>query len=87
MQLVEIEGHRLLQLRNPWGRLTWKGRFSYQDASSWSPTMQMVRATPAAHAQKLCPDFQRRLQNPSFDDGLFWMSYEDFQKYFKNLWA
>lgn len=49
--------------------------------------MQMVRATPATHAQKLCPDFQRRLQNPSFDDGLFWMSYEDFQKYFKNLLA
>ena len=84
---MEIEGHRLLQLRNPWGRLTWNGRFSYQDASSWSPTMQMVRATPATHAQKLCSDFQRRLQNPSFDDGLFWMSYEDFQKYFKNLLA
>lgn len=47
--------------------------------------MQSVRITLATHVQKLCPDFKRRLQNPSFDDGLFWMSYEDFQKYFKNL--
>ena len=42
-QLVEIEGYRLIQLRNPWGHLCWKGRFSYQDQTSWSVTMRSVR--------------------------------------------
>lgn len=43
IQMVEIEGYRLIQLRNPWGHVSWKGRFSYQDHSNWSVKMRSVR--------------------------------------------
>lgn len=81
-------GHaRLIKLRNPWGRLEWKGDWSDQ-SPLWTPELRRQLAGPVAGAYG-----QRDLSATSIatadepgsapsDDGVFWMSWEDFSDYF-----
>jgi len=61
-----IPGIRLICVRNPWGRLEWKGKYS-DNSAEWTPELMAA----------LNVKFE--------DDGLFWMSYEDFTTYFNQL--
>ena len=47
---------------NPWGRMSWKGRFSVDDHSSWTPAMK----------KHLSYHFFEET-----DNGMFWILYED----------
>lgn len=40
LRVVELDGHRLLQVRNPWGSTEWKGRWSDADSKSWTQRMR-----------------------------------------------
>ena len=40
--MEEVDGNRLLQLRNPWGHISWKGKFCYQDQNSWTPRVRVM---------------------------------------------
>lgn len=66
-------GTRLLRLKNPWAHSGWNGRFSKEDAISWSdPNLRAeVGYNPFAHAQ--------------FDDGVFFIEWEDMRRYFNNV--
>jgi len=66
-------GTRLLQLKNPWAHKGWKGRFSCFDKTSWSDASfrNEVGYNPTTHGH--------------FDDGVFWISYEDVLIYFRNI--
>ncbi|CAE8628540.1 unnamed protein product, partial [Polarella glacialis] len=66
LHAVEVEGHRLVFLRNPWGNdKRWNGRWSDgDDAWAKKPSLQ----------QRLRPRFQ--------SDGAFWMAWVDFQASF-----
>eukprot|EP00054_Salpingoeca_dolichothecata_P008770 m.49733 g.49733 ORF g.49733 m.49733 type:complete len:845 (+) comp17946_c0_seq3:46-2580(+) len=59
-------GHKLLNLRNPWGRFEWNG--------DWSDSSPLWTA-----------ELREELKVSTADDGLFWMSFEDFLKYFASL--
>ena len=37
---LPLQGKKLLMLKNPWNHLRWKGRFSENDAGSWTPDLQ-----------------------------------------------
>ena len=69
-----VDGVRLLQIRNPWGSGSWKGAYSFCDQYHWTPRLQA-----------LCPDYHYRIQHPEYDDGLFWMEFSDFVRYFRSL--
>lgn len=56
----------LIRLRNPWGRREWNG--------AWSDGSEEWNKLEAEARKKLGIDFE--------DDGEFWMSFEDFCRYF-----
>mmetsp|Transcript_22585 Transcript_22585/g.64983 ORF Transcript_22585/g.64983 Transcript_22585/m.64983 type:complete len:875 (-) Transcript_22585:4571-7195(-) len=66
-------GTRLLRLKNPWAHSGWNGRFSKNDAISWSdPSLRAeVGYSPAAHTQ--------------YDDGVFFIAWDDVCRYFRNI--
>merc|ERR1712032_1746193 len=66
---IEISGHRILRLRNPWGQGEWNGMYSDSDESTWNRN----------------PDLKDALQLRVSDDGIFCMGYEDFKKVFSTV--
>ena len=63
-------GTRVLQLKNPWASKGWKGRFSPDDKESWKD-----------------PDFCAEVGYTAsqYDDGVFWISWDDILLYFRNI--
>jgi calpain-7 len=74
LSVVETKsGTRLLQLKNPWGRKGFTGRYSSGDSVSWSdPGLCAEVGYNAELAAKQ-------------DDGIFWICWEDILHYFKNF--
>ena len=62
---------QLVMLRNPWGKLEWKGEWS-DSSPLWTPEL---RARVESGGRK-----------PG-DDGTFWMAYDDFLDYFRSVEA
>jgi len=65
-------GTRLLQLKNPWGHMSWKGKYSPGDTLSWSDP-------------NLCREVGYDPSSHNIDDGVFWISYSDILIYFRNI--
>ncbi|XP_020604869.1 calpain-7-like [Orbicella faveolata] len=69
LDIRKVPGHRLLQLKNPWSHLRWKGKFSEMDSVSWTPELQRA----------LNYDRKSALQ---IDNGVFWISWECVMQFF-----
>jgi len=68
---AEINGsdgrhYRLVQVRNPWGKGEWNGKFS-DTSNLWTPTSR------------------QQLSHDKGDDGVFWMTIEDFLEGFEDF--
>lgn len=70
LQVKEVDGHKLVQIRNPWANeVEWNGPWS--DLSpEWTDRMK--------HKLKYAPQAQ---------DGVFWMSWQDFQLHFCSIYV
>lgn len=66
LDLTVYKGEKLIQLRNPWGTMEWKGAWSDKSAK-WTPE---ARAALNYGEEK------------DKDDGIFWMPYDTFFKYY-----
>ena len=60
----DVHGHKLLNIRNPWGKFEWGGAWS-DNSKEWTKAMK----------DAIKPDFNKK-------DGSFWMSYQDFLKWY-----
>nr|GMD20747.1 calpain-type cysteine protease DEK1 [Ipomoea batatas] len=65
LQVREVDGHKLVQIRNPWANeVEWNGPWS-DSSPEWTDRMK--------HKLKHVPQAK---------DGIFWMSWQDFQIHF-----
>lgn len=73
LDAMEIDGVKIVQLRNPWGNSTeWKGAWS-DGSAEW---------TEARKQQMIASQQQRGVTQEAqrVGDGIFWMSFTDFLK-------
>ena len=71
--VCEVQGRRLVQLKNPWCKLSWRGRYSCWDERSWSAELCRV----------LRYDLQAARRS---DSGLFWIDYDSLLESFAALY-
>ncbi|XP_032218240.1 calpain-7 [Nematostella vectensis] len=69
LDMRKVNGIRLLQLKNPWSHLRWKGKFSERDSKSWTPELERA----------LNYDRKSAIQ---FDNGVFWIAWETLLHFF-----
>uniref|UniRef100_A0A5B6ZBC6 Protein DEFECTIVE KERNEL 1 n=1 Tax=Davidia involucrata TaxID=16924 RepID=A0A5B6ZBC6_DAVIN len=70
LQVREVDGHKLVQIRNPWANeVEWNGPWS-DSSPEWTDRMK--------HKLKLVPQSK---------DGIFWMSWQDFQIHFRSIYV
>eukprot|EP00960_Hanusia_phi_P049972 759911-Hanusia_phi.AAC.10 len=72
LDVVEAGGRRLVKLMNPWRRMRWKGEFSPQDETNWTPALRAALKYDVDSAQ---------LE----DNGVFWISWEAVQSFFSSI--
>ncbi|XP_074844402.1 calpain-7 isoform X3 [Carettochelys insculpta] len=69
LDIREYKGLRFLQLKNPWSHLRWKGRYSENDMTNWTPELKKYLNFDPRTAQKI-------------DNGIFWIAWEDLCQYY-----
>ncbi|KAE8036931.1 hypothetical protein FH972_009562 [Carpinus fangiana] len=70
LQVREVDGHKLVQIRNPWANeVEWNGPWS-DSSPEWTDRMK--------HKLKHIPQSK---------DGIFWMSWQDFQIHFRSIYV
>lgn len=70
LELKEVDGKKFILVLNPWGRFYWKGEYSVDDTSSWTPKLK----------KELGYDILK-----SKDKGIFWIEFETAAKVFEIL--
>ena len=73
LQVREVLGQKLLQLKNPWAKLQWKGAYSASDK----------RWADAKLRQALNYDPSGAMQH---DNGVFWIDYESLLRFFQGVY-
>ncbi|KAK7399696.1 hypothetical protein VNO78_10885 [Psophocarpus tetragonolobus] len=69
LQVREVDGHKLVQIRNPWANeVEWNGPWS-DSSPEWTDRIR--------HKLKHVPQSK---------DGIFWMSWQDFQIHFRSIY-
>uniref|UniRef100_A0A2P2KJ11 Calpain-type cysteine protease DEK1 n=1 Tax=Rhizophora mucronata TaxID=61149 RepID=A0A2P2KJ11_RHIMU len=70
LQVREVDGHKLVQIRNPWANeVEWNGPWS-DSSPEWTDRIR--------HKLKHVPQSK---------DGIFWMSWQDFQIHFRSIYV
>ena len=78
LDAIEVEGNKILQIRNPWGNATeWLGAWS-DKSSDWTERRKQIVYERMR---------QRGVEQIAIgaEDGTFWMSYVDWFHNFTNL--
>lgn len=69
LDVRKINGERLLQLKNPWSHLRWRGNYSELDTVHWTRELrETLNYDPDSASQ--------------FDNGVFWIDYDSICRFF-----
>lgn len=69
LKYLQFKGVKLLQLKNPWSHLRWKGNYSELDTAHWTPELQEILNYNPKLAEQ-------------FDNGIFWIDYPSILNFF-----
>uniref|UniRef100_A0A182W9E9 Calpain catalytic domain-containing protein n=1 Tax=Anopheles minimus TaxID=112268 RepID=A0A182W9E9_9DIPT len=69
LDMREVDGVKLLQLKNPWSHLRWRGNYSELDVVHWTPELQRTLAYDPKMAA-------------TYDNGVFWIDYRSIMNFF-----
>ncbi|XP_013069901.2 calpain-D-like [Biomphalaria glabrata] len=69
LDIQDLEGNKLVRLRNPWGRYSWKGAWS-DDSPKWKDVSEASR---------------NKLLSFGEEHGVFWMEFSDLMRYFDSI--
>ncbi|PON98045.1 Peptidase C2, calpain family [Trema orientale] len=92
LQVKEVDGHKLIQIRNPWANeVEWNGPWS-DSSPEWTDRMKhKLKHVPQLSLKHYLsmrfdcvPDFVLFKQSK---DGIFWMSWQDFQIHFRSIYV
>ncbi|KAI5709770.1 hypothetical protein M8J75_003116 [Diaphorina citri] len=65
----KVNGLRLLQLKNPWSNVRWRGNYSELDRLHWTPELKRALNFDPNSASM-------------FDNGIFWIDYESILRFY-----
>lgn len=52
LDIRDVKGKKLFMLKNPWSHLRWKGNFSENDVTNWTPDLQKLLSYDPKSAQQ-----------------------------------
>jgi len=73
LQVRVAQGVQLLQLKNPWAKVRWRGSYSVHDTKRWTPSLR----------QELQYDQMGAMQQ---DNGVFWIDYASMRQFFAGVY-
>ncbi|XP_028403793.1 calpain-7-like isoform X2 [Dendronephthya gigantea] len=73
LDIRKIKNFRLLQLKNPWTHLRWKGNFSEKDTENWTPELQKALNFDLKSAIRV-------------DNGVFWIDWKSLLHFYDVLY-
>jgi hypothetical protein len=62
-----------VQVKNPWARKPWKGRYSASDTANWTPALRAALGVSEVEFNEMS------------SKGIFWIEFADCRKYFKSF--
>ena len=74
LQVREVGGVRLLQLKNPWAKVRWKGSYSAHDTQRWTAALREELQYEPAQALQM-------------DNGIFWIDYGNLLKHYRGVYS
>ncbi|KAE9038748.1 Calpain-7 [Phytophthora rubi] len=76
---------RLLQVKNPWRKMSWKGPYSRHDQERWN---NAIGDELRAYQRQFYATEETVFEDTSGqqDDGLFWIDFDSVKKYFESLY-
>uniref|UniRef100_A0A8D8STI1 Calpain-7 n=1 Tax=Cacopsylla melanoneura TaxID=428564 RepID=A0A8D8STI1_9HEMI len=69
LDVRKVNGLRLLQLKNPWSNVRWRGNYSELDRLHWTPELKRALNFDPNSASM-------------FDNGIFWIDYESILRFY-----
>lgn len=69
MDMVEVDGVKLLKLKNPWSHKEWKGNYSENDTVHWTHDLQKTL------------NYDPKVEK-TIDNGVFWIDYRSLLNFF-----
>eukprot|EP00929_Paragymnodinium_shiwhaense_P069311 TRINITY_DN34968_c0_g2_i3.p1 TRINITY_DN34968_c0_g2~~TRINITY_DN34968_c0_g2_i3.p1 ORF type:complete len:741 (-),score=78.69 TRINITY_DN34968_c0_g2_i3:136-2358(-) len=86
---AQVGNVRLLRLKNPWGRVRWRGRFAPGD-KSWEEALHQLKKNHSGSWPDGSPQLSKEAIDNSLsggsDDGYFWIPWEEVLRYFSHLY-